>query len=430
MAFVHFRDFSENLEDKKFKKAFALKFNLYDICLARRLPESERLWRFVKANHHKEMINHGLLPKKRTKIDLPKKITLDSVRELSSKVDFGRSKSLTRKIFEALPSSASPTLVKNILAIGGIDLGYLPLSVLNRYDFLFQAWVNEAKPKDNIPLPQITDLLDPLQVYPIRPLGMGAYGAVFVVWVWGYGKCVLKLSNNTQQGYGPEIECLYTSLLQCGHPNVLCAKQCFRRPIGREETENGFFTDYFEGYTDLVKWGECVRSALSTRTKEANVMREIRSLIATIFRQILEAVIFIHSKRIVHRDIKPENVLIKWDVPIIIDFGGAWVPMVTQGEYYGFMTKGYAPTFLEKKYDRDLPMTFDELRWGDFWAVGATLYDVIRLITTGKYVRPNQTRYQDPIKMTEFRKVHDLLTNPRMDLTIGEKAIIELSKIE
>lgn len=438
MPFINYSQFRSLIEEREFSEAFKLKFNAYDRSLARRLPESKDLWRYIKTpDHRKKMIDKGFLPlgASAPKIpDLPPegRATLKDIEAISRVSDFGMSKPLTRKVFDALPSDSSvatETLTKKVLALGGIDLRDLPLKILNRKyhkDFLFFSWVEEAEPKDNAPLPKITDLLDPLQVYPIRPLGMGSYGAVFVVWVWGYGKCVLKVSNTDQTGYGPDFECKYTRFLQCAHPNVLCAKLCF------EDTKHnkGFFTDYFEGYADLVKWSVCLNKILGKGKKDPAKLRQIQSLIATVFRQILEAVKFIHSKGMVHRDIKPENILIKWDVPIIIDFGGAWIPAIGPDSYASFATEGYLPKRLQKKFDADTIMTAEELRWADLWAVGATLYDVIRGVMTGKLITPNAKRYTDKLKMPIFEGVHELLTSEKMDTNIGDRAILALSKLE
>lgn len=441
MPFINYSQFRSLIKEREFSEAFKLKFNAYDRSLARRLPESKDLWHYIKtSDHRKKMIDFGFLPpgvSKTPKIpDIPKGklLTLKDVEAISRVSDFGMSKPLTRKVFDALPSDSSvatETLTKKVLALGGIDLRDLPLKILNRKyhkDFLFFSWVEEAEPKDNAPLPKITDLLDPLQVYPIRPLGMGSYGAVFIVWVWGYGKCVLKVSNTDQTGYGPDFECKYTRFLQCIHPNVLCAKLCF------EDTKHnkGFFTDYFEGYADLVKWSVCLHEVLGKgkTVKDPKKLRQIQSLIATVFRQILEAVKFIHSKGMVHRDIKPENILIKWDVPIIIDFGGAWIPAIGPDSYASFATEGYLPKRLQKKFDDETIMTGDELRWADFWAVGAVLYDVVRGIMTGKMITPNAKRYTDKLKMPIFEEVHEILTSQKMDLSIGDRAILALSKLE
>lgn len=39
--------------------------------------------------------------------------------------------------------------------------------------------------------------------------------------------------------------------------------------------------------------------------------------------QVTDALIYLHSNKIIHRDIKPENIVLTFDVPKLCDFGWA-----------------------------------------------------------------------------------------------------------
>ena len=221
------------------------------------------------------------------------------------------------------PVEVTVEALKTLISLAGISvgdlLGFIPA---NKYPFLLEEARIGSIPPDQKKLPKITNLNDPNQLYPIALLGVGGFGAVFIVWIWGYGKAVIKIPSYRDAGIlSLKLECenlerlcsgVAPSTTLAGHPNVMCPKAC---PLN----SSAIIMDYYEGYADLLRWRNCSRKLGSA----AVASKEYMSILATIFRQVLSGVEFIHAKGLVHRDIKPGNILVKWDVPMIIDFGGA-----------------------------------------------------------------------------------------------------------
>lgn len=86
--------------------------------------------------------------------------------------------------------------------------------------------------------------------------------------------------------------------------------------------------------------------------------------------RILDALDYMHSKKLLHRDIKPDNILINQaGIPVLIDFGAA-------RESYGDLT----PNFIESPGftpPEQLKENGNLGAWTDIYALGATLYYVL-----------------------------------------------------
>lgn len=89
---------------------------------------------------------------------------------------------------------------------------------------------------------------------------------------------------------------------------------------------------------------------------------------ATIVRQILSAIKFLHSKKIAHRDIKPENILFESNDAInvkLLDFGNSRKMGENEAMHGVYGTAYYvAPEVLFGDYDEKC----------DIWSIGVILY--------------------------------------------------------
>lgn len=95
-------------------------------------------------------------------------------------------------------------------------------------------------------------------------------------------------------------------------------------------------------------------------------------MIVKITRDIVNALVYCHSKGITHRDIKPENILIDGDTYKLCDFGGSIHLEPGQISISTYGTEQYLAPELFKKY----PYTTGVL---DMWSLGCTIYE----LTTG-----------------------------------------------
>jgi serine/threonine protein kinase len=147
----------------------------------------------------------------------------------------------------------------------------------------------------------------------------------------------------------------YMILRSMMHKNVIKCYNSFAH-------NNKFYTvmDYAEG-------GE-----LSTLLKEKGVLPENES--KTIFKQIYDAVCYIHGQNIIHRDLKPNNILFldkeKTHI-VIIDFGISGFANGNQREKVKAGTTSFLPPETASGED------YGSNRKLDIWALGIILYRMV-----------------------------------------------------
>lgn len=154
------------------------------------------------------------------------------------------------------------------------------------------------------------------------------------------------------------------------HPNIV--------KVIEHVEDNKFRFVVFE----LLSGGE-----LFSRIRERNFFSEDET--RTYFRQLVDAVRFMHQNGIVHRDLKPENIMFdnkKGSIVKIVDFGFA--RLKTSEETQPCFTLDYAaPESLTKG-------TIKESR--DWWALGAILYTM--LIGHTPFMPQNLNKQNDEAK--------------------------------
>ena len=189
----------------------------------------------------------------------------------------------------------------------------------------------------------------------IKELGKGSYGQVLrcqnkeTGYVFACKKMNKKKIKNKNQ-FQTELNLLKTT----DHPNIIKLYEIYEDNkyiyLIMEECNGGEFFD-----------------SLAKRAKEKNMYTEKEC--ARIFRQILEAVNYLHAHGVCHRDLKPENILfsnVADDSSLkLIDFG---LSKVLDGEKKMKKTVGttfyMAPEVIKGSYNEKC----------DIWACGVILY--------------------------------------------------------
>lgn len=139
---------------------------------------------------------------------------------------------------------------------------------------------------------------------PVRLLGEGAYGKVLLAKRRSNGseRAIKIIQKRDYEGKKYERE--FKILKELNHPNVL-------KYYGSYEHKNKVYlvTEY------------CPGQELLTEIWQGGKLTEKKA--QTYFKEILEALCYIHSKNIVHRDLKPENIIIEKVTKRVklIDFG-------------------------------------------------------------------------------------------------------------
>ncbi|XP_066052925.1 serine/threonine-protein kinase 10 isoform X2 [Chamaea fasciata] len=204
--------------------------------------------------------------------------------------------------------------------------------------------------------------LDPGEVWEVvGELGDGAFGKVYKAknketGALAAAKVIETKSEDELEDYMVEIEILAT----CDHPHIVQLLGAF----------------YWDGKL-WIMIEFCPGGAV-----DATMLELDRGLtepqIRVICRQMLEALHYLHSKRIIHRDLKAGNVLLTQDGDIkLADFGVSAKNMKTLQKRDSFIGTPYwmAPEVVMCETMKDTPYDYK----ADIWSLGITLIEMAQI---------------------------------------------------
>ena len=223
-------------------------------------------------------------------------------------------------------------------------------------------------------LEQIEDMLGHHGYSIIEPMGSGGFGSIYRVNSRKYPNqtFVCKVSKN-RKTFDLELSILTKS----DHQNIV---RCY---------------DFFNNgnYFILIE-EDCTRGNLYDMVKEKGPIPP--NLLSSYAYQLIEALAFLHGKRIAHLDIKPNNIFIdRYGRPKLGDFG------LSRKFPDSDVCTNYSGTHLYMCPELVYKKPFDPFK-ADIWALGMTLYyamvgkNVVRtnsefyaFIQTGYFLFPN-----------------------------------------
>ena len=194
-------------------------------------------------------------------------------------------------------------------------------------------------------------------------LGRGSYGSVYVAVLRGGSLLAVKVIDLPPEGL-PNVQELaaiqkeVNFIRELKHPNVIQYKACF---LDKRQNAINIFMEYAVGgsLTSLVR--KCV-----------DPLPE--AVVRVYIEQVLQGLLYLHSKNVIHRDIKGENVLLDTSGCVkLADFGcakdlsGSYTKKTLGGTCVG-SPYWMAPEVIQnKKYDNRC----------DIWSVGCTTLEVL-----------------------------------------------------
>lgn len=185
----------------------------------------------------------------------------------------------------------------------------------------------------------------------VQPLGSGGQGAVYLAQHLGLNTYVaVKEGFSNDPTTNAQFQTEANLLARLSHPNLPRVTDFFIEPNGARF----LVMEYVQG-ENLEK----IVESRGTPIPESEAL--------TWFRQIFDAVRYLHKSQVIHRDIKPQNMIITpQHRAVLVDFGIAKVMASgVTGQSIRFGTPGYAPP---EQYSGGT----DER--SDIYSLGATLY--------------------------------------------------------
>lgn len=206
-----------------------------------------------------------------------------------------------------------------------------------------------------------------------KELGKGAFGNVYLG-TYENSKDPVAIKVIAKDKFKGKIrtlaikikrELIPKTILGCKNKNIICVRDAY-------ENNNSVYiiSDYIEG-KNLYKYNWKHDDELIIRI--------------SIFKQLVDALIFMHNKYVYHRDIKPMNIILRNDnIPIYIDFDNA---CELANKITGCRGKVGTPNFLAPELFTDISISLVNWEKVDIYSLGATMF----------YVFNNKTPYENRV---------------------------------
>ncbi|KAK7500491.1 hypothetical protein BaRGS_00008398 [Batillaria attramentaria] len=198
----------------------------------------------------------------------------------------------------------------------------------------------------------------------VQRLGIGACGAVYLVRhinskrLFALKKIEVDERRKTRTHQAVLKEASILSRLK--HPHIVAFHDSF---MDKDQQHVCIIQDYCDGGT--------LADRIQDAASSGNILREKQ--IMQWFIQIVMAVQYIHSQKVLHRDLKTENVfLTKKNVVKIGDFG---ISKILDSTIDVAKTVVGTPSYLSPELCQDIPYNSKS----DVWAVGCLLYEMCAL---------------------------------------------------
>jgi serine/threonine protein kinase len=211
----------------------------------------------------------------------------------------------------------------------------------------------------------------PLKILPIikRQIGDGGQGVVYEG-DWKTTKVAVKFTSFSNKSK-PLIENEIEALSKLKHPNICALVGWYTKPIPSSTPMIALVTDFYSG-------GDLFAKVIEEQMSENKIM--------LMFRQLFDAVFYIHSKDVMHCDIKLENIVLTADgTPILIDFGLTNRP--NAGTLY------YAAPEAQYMLHKGL----------DIWAIGICLWACLTQSFPFAQAHINCLRYEVALKLMKSK---------------------------
>ncbi len=230
-----------------------------------------------------------------------------------------------------------------------------------------------------------------------KPIGKGAHGEVW------------KVKGDDGKLYSLKI--LFTEMLTSTALFDLKREIKIMKEISWEPDCHSSIVCYVDSFSCIKDTRQCIlmeyikgdemRTIIDKMAKSGECLSE--SIIKNLFKQMLEALIYLHKKGMAHRDIKPENIIIDeyGKEATLIDFGFVCDPTsikkyefcrgFTGTPYY--LSPEFAKIYLASTRKKLTPemKSYDKRLWykQDVWALGLTFWEFASCGEDPKYVGPH-----------------------------------------